>query len=471
MRLLFPAALLAATVESFTLSPLSKGTLMESRLEAVPTKSIFLDPETAKACVEESGTPTYVYSLDKLDEAANMCLSFPNAYGLTVRYAMKACPNSSILRFLSRKGIHIDASSGFEVHRAMAAGIPADHISLSTQELPHDFAEMHDKGVKINACSIDQLRRFGAHYAGKNAAIGLRINPGVGSGGFSKSTTQYSKTNVGGPSSSFGIWHELFSDGTVSSAVDQYGLTVERIHSHIGSGSDPDVWQKTAVKTLSFCKLFPSVTTCNLGGGYKVGRFEGEKTTDVLEIGKPVAEAFRDFAKETGREVRLEIEPGTYLTAMSGALLTTIQDKVATTGKDGHIFLKLDAGMTDLLRPSLYGALHPMTVLPKSGLSKDVGTEAESVVVVGHCCESGDLLTPEAGEPERLAERTMRKAEIGDLLVVDGAGAYVSAMSAKNYNSFPEAPELLVDKNGKVHTIRTRQTLQQVYENEVVVDV
>ena len=159
--------------------------------------------------------------------------------------------------------------------------------------------------------------------------MGIRINPGVGSGGFSSSTTGFSKTNVGGPSSAFGIWHELVSDGTVPSIVDKYGLVVERIHTHIGSGSDPAIWQQVARKSLSFCATWDTVESLNLGGGYKVGRNPGEKTTDLGEIGAPVADAFRDFAREHGRELRLEIEPGTYLVANAGALVTTIQDKVS----------------------------------------------------------------------------------------------------------------------------------------------
>jgi len=86
-----------------------------------------------------------------LEESANACLAFPNAYGLTVRYAMKACPNAAILKYFHSRGIHIDASSGYEARRAMSAGIPAENISLSTQELPADFAELIDMGVKINA--------------------------------------------------------------------------------------------------------------------------------------------------------------------------------------------------------------------------------------------------------------------------------------------------------------------------------
>jgi diaminopimelate decarboxylase len=319
--------------------------------------------------------------------------------------------------------------------------------------------------INVRDSSISQLERFGKHYAGTGKKVGVRVNPGVGSGGFSASTTGFSKTNVGGPSSSFGIWHELV-ENEVKDIVEKYGLNVERIHTHIGSGSDPQIWQQVATKSLSFCKMFPTVTTLNLGGGYKVGRNPGEPTTDLQEIGKPVTEAFKTFAAENGRELHLEIEPGTYLVAMAGALVSKVQDKVFTTGDAGRVFLKMDAGMTDVLRPSLYGAIHPITILPGSGNSADVGSETESVVVVGHCCESGDLMTPQPGDPEALGERELRKAEINDIIIMDGSGAYCAGMSTKNYNSFPEAPEVLVDSKGDVHLIRARQPVEQIWVNE-----
>jgi len=453
-----------ASSEAFRPTNIQRRTTNTALHAEVPSSSNFLTPELAQSCIDTaSGTPLYAYSLEKLSKSADDCLAFPNAYGLTVRYAMKACPNGSILKYFLSKGICIDASSGFEVRRAMDMGVPAEKISLSSQELPADFDELVKLGVKINACSLSQLERLGQAFPNVAQKVGIRVNPGVGSGGFSSSTTGFSKTNVGGPSSSFGIWHELVSDGSVSSIVEKYGLVPERIHTHIGSGSDPSIWQSVAKTSLSFCANWDTVTTLNLGGGYKVGRNPDEQTTDLGEIGAPVTEAFKEFASEHGRELRLEIEPGTYLVANAGAVVTKIQDKVTTSD---HTFLKMDAGMTDVLRPSLYGAIHPITILPGSGKSEDVGTSAESVVVVGHCCESGDLMTPKPGEPEALEERTLRTAAIGDIAVMDGSGAYCAGMSTKNYNSFPEAPEVLVDLEGKTHLIRKRQSLKQIYENE-----
>ena len=123
-----------------------------SQLKATPpSESVFLTAETAKKCIDIAGSPVYAYSIEKLTESADKCLAFPNAYGLTVRYAMKASPNAAILQLFMKKGIHIDASSGFEVRRAISAGVPPENISLSTQELPHDFSELVDMGVKVNA--------------------------------------------------------------------------------------------------------------------------------------------------------------------------------------------------------------------------------------------------------------------------------------------------------------------------------
>jgi diaminopimelate decarboxylase len=160
--------------------------------------------------------------------------------------------------------------------------------------------------------------------------------------------------NVGGPTASFGIWHELMDD--VKSIVQRYDLQVVRIHTHIGSGSDPDVWQKVSLLSLDILHHFPHVTTLNLGGGFKVGRMSYEPSTNLQEVGLPVVEAFRSFSLKTGRKIKLEIEPGTFLVANAGALLTTVQDMVHT-GVGGHQFLKLDSGMTEVLRPSLYDSI------------------------------------------------------------------------------------------------------------------
>merc|ERR1740127_321772 len=137
----------------------------------------------------------------------------------------------------------------------------------------------------MNACSLSQLRAFGEAFPG--GEVGVRFNPGLGSGGTGK-------TNVGGPASSFGIWHELMPQ--VQAIIKEYDLEPARVHTHIGSGSDPAVWQKVASLSLDLCEqLGPSVNVLNLGGGYKVGRMATDASTDLAVVGVPVKAAFEAF--------------------------------------------------------------------------------------------------------------------------------------------------------------------------------
>jgi len=413
--------------------------------------SRFLTYASASKIRAAHGTPVYVYDEATLRSQAAKALAFPNAYGLTVRFAMKACPNAAIVQLFNSLGIHFDASSGYEVTRAVKAGIPASSLSLSSQELPANFKELYSSGMEFNACSLNQLETFGKLFPG--GRCGVRFNPGKGSGGTGK-------TNVGGPSSSFGIWHELKDQ--VKAIVAKYNLKVVRIHTHIGSGSDPAVWQSVTGLSLGLTEEFPDATVLNLGGGYKVGRMSYEASTDLQTVGVPVKKEFEDFAKRTGRQLKLEIEPGTFLVANAGSLLCAVQD-IVTTGAGGHTFIKLDSGMTEVLRPSLYGAQHPIVVLKE----QDAGVPEGKFVIVGHCCESGDLFSCAPGEPETLKERLLKVPQLGDLVTIDGSGAYCAGMATKNYNSFPEAPEVILGTKGDVHLIRKRQTLDHMLENEV----
>uniref|UniRef100_A0A7S0LI85 Diaminopimelate decarboxylase n=1 Tax=Coccolithus braarudii TaxID=221442 RepID=A0A7S0LI85_9EUKA len=422
---------------------------------ADPEQLRFLSRDGALKIAQEFGSPVFVYDEATLKAQAAAALAFPNAYGLTVRFAMKALPNAAVLQTFDRMGLHVDASSSYEVHRAIAAGISPDRISLSSQELAHDLDELLKLGIKFNACSLLQLRAYGALRPGsRGVQLGVRFNPGLGSGGTGK-------TNVGGPSSSFGIWHELMPQ--VKEILAEFDLEPARVHTHIGSGSDPAVWTKVSGLSLGLCEQLPSVSSLNLGGGYKVGRMATETSTNLATVGSPVKDAFAAFAARTGRELSLEIEPGTFLVANSGALLTTVQD-IVTTGDDGHEFLKFDSGMTELLRPSLYGAQHPIILVTKEASA----AEDHSYIAVGHCCESGDLVTPAPDEPETLLPRVLGgMASIGDLCVVEGAGAYCSSMCTKNYNSFPEAAEVMIDTAGVPHLVRRRQPLEEIWANEV----
>ena len=135
----------------------------------------------------------------------------------------------------------------------------------------------------------------------------------------------------------------------------------------------------------------------NLGGGFKVGRMPGEKSADMADVGAHVKQELLGFRERDGRSIHLEIEPGTFLVANGGVVVATCVD-VVDTGREGYLFAKLDTGMTEVTRPSLYGAQHPIEVLAE-------GRDEADVVFAGPCCESGDILTPAPGDPEALAPR------------------------------------------------------------------
>ncbi len=435
-------------------------------------------------------TPVFIYSEKILREQARKVVGFPHHFGITTRYAMKTSSNMNLLKIFSSEWLHIDASSEYEVYRALKAGISASHIQLTGQEMPKDLKKIVDLGVEFNATSLHQLESYGKLFPDTNASI--RVNPGMGSWGTNR-------TNVGGLGSSFGIWHEYLEE--VLSITKKYHLTITKLHTHIGSGSDPEVWKKVASMVLSIVEKLPDVITVSLGGGYKIARMDYEKTANLEEIGTHVKELFWDFFEKTWRKLHLEIEPGTFLAANSASLITEIID-IVDTGKDGYTFIKVNAGMTEVTRPSLYGAQHPIIVVPRRNNSEDTQKQENrgekffskgvywnnvndweinfsddevrsfsesSYIVVGHNCESGDIFTPAPGDPEWLLPRTLTEARIGYALVIESVGSYCASMSTHGYNSFPEAWELLLREDGTIVEIRKRAKIEELWRNEIMV--
>ena len=407
-----------------------------------------LSVEQAAQVRDRFATPCYVYVRGALEAAARRALAFPAPFGLTVRYAMKANPSRGVLELFRGLGLHVDASSDHEVERALRAGFPAGSIQLTSQMPSRRLAEHLARGVLFNACSLHQLEAFGR--AAQGQSVSVRMNPGLGSG-------STNRTNTGGPASSFGIWHEHL--GEVKAIAERFDVKITRLHSHIGSGTDPEVYKRVTRMTLDLASKLPDVGVVNLGGGFKVGRMPGEPSVDLADVGAHVAQELTAFRDRDGRALGLEIEPGTYLVANAGLVVATCVD-VVDTGHDGYLFAKLDTGMPEVTRPSLYGAQHPIHVLAR-------GRDEADVIFVGPCCESGDILTPAPGDPEALAPRRVPRPQIGDLVIVGGAGAYCAAMSTINYNSYPQAPEVMLEPDGALRLLRRRQDLDQVWGNEV----
>ncbi|MCA9486718.1 diaminopimelate decarboxylase [Candidatus Woesearchaeota archaeon] len=403
-----------------------------------------------KSLVQE--TPCFCYFEEDILKNLEKLKSFEAPFGLTVRYAMKTNSNLALLQLFDSNGFHIDASSVFECYRAMAANIRAEKILLTSQDSPskEELQDLVEKGVLFNATSLFQLEEFGKCFP--KHKISVRFNVGIGSG-WTKATS------TGGLSSSFGIYAQI---DKIQSLLRKYELCLERIHIHIGSGSDPEKQKLVAGKAIELLSIFQDVKIVNLGGGFKVARMKDEKSVDISEISKGSAKLFREFHEKTGRKIHLEIEPGTASIANEGYIISKIKD-IVSTGKEGFTFVKLDTGMTENARIPMYGAQHPLYHIP-------IGHEKENpypYVVVGPCCESGDILSCERGNSEEIATRTLWEAEIGDLVVVGGAGSYCSSMACANYNSRPRAAEFLVRKTGELVLIRRRQKLEDIYKDDI----
>jgi len=420
----------------------------------------FLTDVQAREIRDRFGTPVYVYHEPSLRRQASYMCDFPNAFGLTIRYSIKACPSAAIIKLFHELGLYFDASSSWEVRRALIAGVTPDKILVTAQEFGLDLEEVLKQGVEFDACSLGQMEWYGQRFPG--GRVSLRINPGFGSGLVRRLTS-------GGPDSSFGIWHEQLDEAL--QLAKKNNLRIIRIHEHIGSGHDSQVWLDTAAHLLAKVEKFPDVESLNLGGGYQIKGLSTDTPPNHYEFGKLLKSQIQDVANRTGKKLRVELEPGTFLTANAGAIVSSVID-VVKTGSSGRTFIKIDSGLTEIIRPAFYGSPHPMVSVPavaeQQKLSNNSTFGTEEYVVVGHCCIAGDALTITRGNPELLWPHRLRNTKAGDILVIERSGGYCSSMALKNFNSFPESPEVLMRSDGSLELIRRRQTLQQMIENELL---
>lgn len=410
----------------------------------------FLKNEQAQFIVDNYETPVYVYSEEKLEKAADDFLAFPSSFWHKVRYAMKANANINILKIFRNKWLKIDCSSEYEAFRALNAWFEPKEIQISGQETPHDLEKLLDLWVFIVATSLEQIKAI--WKIKKWIKIWVRINPGMWSGAFKAISTWWE-------TSAFGIWHEYIPD--IKRIADKYDLKISKIHIHIWSENTPESWTNSANIWLEFVRQFDDATTLDMWWGFKMAIMPYEKTADLQAIWKSVAQKFEDFYKETGRKIKLEVEPGKYLVINSCCLVAKV-DSIIDTWKDWYKFIRTNTWMTEMPRVAMYWVQQPITIINDS-------KEKEDYVVVGHCCESGDVLTTKLYDQEIIETVSLNKASVWDIIVFDGTWAYNASMSMKNYNSFPEAWELLIGDSWEIVEIRKRQKLKDIWKNEIEV--
>ena len=392
------------------------------------------------------GTPTFVYDAAMIRRRSADLRAFDY-----VRYAQKACSNLAILDLIRREGALVDCVSANEIRRALAAGYAVEGepppIMYTADIFDADSLELCvQKRVSVNCGSVDMIDQLGRRLPGAN--ITLRINPGFGHG-------HSQKTNTGGKQAKHGVWHAQIAD--CLARAGQYGITVTGAHMHIGSGTDLEhLSQVCGAMEKATLQIGPSLRSISAGGGLPTVYRSTDTYIDLAAYFTLWDATRKRLEKEFGHPLRLEIEPGRYVTAESGYLVAEIR---AVKRQDDNVFYLLDAGFNNLARPILYGAYHPMSVVAADGAANQ---PEQDVIVGGPLCESGDIFTQETGG--FVCTRRLPVAAVGDLLVIACAGAYSFVMGS-NYNSKPLAAEVLID-GGETRLIRRRQTFDDLVREE-----
>lgn len=392
---------------------------------------------------ERYGTPVYVYDAAVFRRQLASLERFDH-----VRFAQKACANIHVLDLLRREGAYVDCVSPGELARALVAGFrvgtePSEIVYTADILTDETIERVLDAGVPINAGSEDMLTQIGERRRGH--PVWLRINPGFGHG-------HSKKVNTGGESSKHGIWHENL--GEAVARIERYGLDLVGLHMHIGSGADLVHLARVGdAMVRAVERLGRDLRAVSAGGGLPIPYVEGESAIDPNEHFAVWDRARRRIEAHLGHPVQLEIEPGRFLAGPSGVLLAEV--RAAKTMGANH-FTLVDAGFNDLVRPSMYGAYHALSLLSRKD---DVERRpSRATLVAGPLCESGDVFTQDASG--NVVPRVLPEARVGDVLVFHDAGAYGASMSS-NYNSRPLAAEVLIDGE-RTTLIRRRQTIDDL---------
>lgn len=408
-----------------------------------------VDAELIARLAEEYGTPYYLYDADVMRERIASLHAFD-----VVRYAQKACSNIHILRLLREAGACVDAVSLGEIERAVRAGYtgvgePAGVVYTADVIDDATLDRVIELDIPVNAGSSDVLEQLGERSRGHR--VWIRINPGFGHG-YSR------KTNTGGEWSKHGIWHSYLDEALRH--IEKYRLDLVGLHMHIGSGNDFEHLRTVCDAMVEQVRtLGVDVRAISAGGGFSIPYRPGEHPVDTAELHAVWQRAREAIVEIVGHPVSLEIEPGRYLVAESGVLVSEVR---ATKRMGPNRFVLVDAGFNDLARPVLYGSHHEIQILKRDGSQASGATEP--TVVAGPLCESGDVFTQEEGGI--VVPRALPAVSVGDFVVLHDAGAYAAAM-ASNYNTRTLAPEILLD-GGIPQIIRRRQTLDDLLGLEEV---
>jgi diaminopimelate decarboxylase len=383
------------------------------------------------------GTPLYVYSAATVVSRYRAIDDAFAAYPHAMHYALKANSTLAIVRLLRSLGSKVDANSGGEIDVALRAGfIPPEIVFTGVGKTRAELAQAIDLGVKtINAESEGELERIDAIARERQtrARVAIRVNPDI-------DARSHPHISTGLKTNKFGVSIDEARDLCLRMR-DRPGIEIVGLHTHVGSQiMDLEPLRRAACAIVELANGLVGeglpIEHLDLGGGLGIS-YDGT----VAPTAQEHAEAVLPIVRGSGLSIILE--PGRSIVGPAGALLTRVVDVKVQPG--GKLFVILDAGMTELIRPMLYNAYHRI-----EPVDTREGPEMLSDIV-GPLCESSDTL----GKDRRLP-----RPEVGDLFAVLDAGAYGSVM-ASNYNRRTLPPEVMV-QDGRVMVIRRRQTIDDM---------
>jgi len=390
---------------------------------------------------ENVGTPTYVYSHGTLERAYGELDEAFSGLDHLVCYAVKANSNLAVLRTLASFGAGADIVSGGELYRAMRAGFDPKKVVFAGVGKTEDelMAGLGERILLFNvesASELEHLERLATRH-GKRARVSLRINPDVDPG-------THAHVATGQGSSKFGI--SVDEALALAERMREYrSVDLIGVHQHIGSQITKltpyaEAVEKSAALVGELKRRGFDIKYFNIGGGLGI-RYKDEEVPTPRELVDSLRAALE------AADAKILCEMGRYIAGNAGVLLT----RVIYRKKSGYKnFLVADAGMNDLLRPSLYEAHHEIRPVKE-------GVAMVPADLVGPVCESGDYLAKDRDLPD---------AAEGGLLALMGAGAYGFSM-ASNYNSRPRPAEVLV-RGDRWSVVRERESYADLIKGELI---
>ena len=406
---------------------------------------LYIEGKSSVQLADRYGTPLYVYSESLICEKIDVFKRIlkKNYSKTRVLYACKANTNLSILGILKDRGAEIDAVSPGEVYLALQAGFnPHEILFTGTSVSEAEMVDLSKLGTRMNVDSISQLEKL--LEINPPETISMRINPMIGAG-------HHEHVITAGPDVKFGIWETQASEAyrmALEAGVNRFGIQM-----HIGSGiMDVEIYKQAVDRLFNIAHNIAESNGIqfdfiDIGGGIGVSYRPEEKQIDLSSFIETMFEFIKEKLVEYNLgEPEIWLEPGRYLVADSGILLTKVTTLKETPGR---VFVGVDAGFNTLVRPAMYGSYHH--ILNASGMNKPL----QKYDVYGPLCESGDIFG---------RDRYIQEIDEGDILAFMTAGAYGYSM-ASNYNTRPRPAEVMV-LGGEPRIIRKRETLEDMIRGQ-----